>query len=103
LTITEVDSGGVVSGPAQPAGPNSYTYNPNLGQWINNAGVQGNWINNAHTQGSWSGTVAAYFVLEQAVVPYQERAMGVNITISAIGAVLHSFVISYRKMEASKG
>jgi hypothetical protein len=46
---------------------------------------------------------AAYFVLEQAVVPYQERAMGVNITISSIGAVLHSFVISYRKMEASKG
>jgi hypothetical protein len=29
--------------------------------------------------------------------------MGVNIIISSIGAVLHSFVISYRKMEASKG
>jgi hypothetical protein len=70
---------------------------------MNNAGVQGNWINAAHTQGTWFATVPGYFVLEQAVVPYQERAMGVNIIISSIGAVLHSFVISYRKMEASKG
>jgi hypothetical protein len=103
LTISELDSAGVVSGPAQPAGPRTYTYSPNQGQWINNAGAQGNWINAALTQGTWSAMTPAYFVLEQAVVPYQERAMGVNITISSIGAVLHSFVVSYRKMEAAKG
>lgn len=103
LTIAELDSNGILSGPAQPAGSRAYSYSPNLGSWQNNAGTQGNWINNASVQGSWTGTAGSALILEQAVVPFQERGLGVNITLNSTGAVLHSMVVSYRKMESAKG
>ena len=103
LTVWEVDSSGKVVGPATPPGPLVFTYNPSVGLWINNAGVQGQWKNAAGTLGTWSGISAEFYVLQQMIVPFQERNMGVNFTLTAAGAVLQNMVVSYRKMMVAKG
>jgi hypothetical protein len=103
LTLSEIGSFGNVIGPATPAGPNTYVYNPAVGNWINSAGVQGQWQNAAGTQGTWSGTTVSFYVLQQAVVPFQERNLALNIVLNAAGAVFQEIVISYRKMMVAKG
>jgi hypothetical protein len=103
VTISEVGSGGIVQGPASPAAPVALSYNPSTGGWVNNAFQHGQWVNNASTHGNWDGTASAFYVLSQAVVPFQDRNMGLNITVTSAKAVLQSIIISYRKSQATKG
>jgi hypothetical protein len=108
LTIQELDSNSTLSGPNGAFGisaptSQSYSYNPNVGAWVNNAQVNGLWINAANVSGNWSGSAKQQYVLEQAVIPFQERNMGVNLTFVSAGLVLQAMVVGYRKMLASKG
>jgi hypothetical protein len=104
LTVCEVNASGVVCGPAPlPAGCQTTTYNINFGDWINNSSVIGQWINAGGVTGHWQGVSLFTFVLAQYVVPFQERGMGLNITLTSSNAVLQAIVISFRKMMQSKG
>ena len=104
ITVTEITNEGMVGGPAQnPAGPQTYSFSPSLGQWINALNAVGNWINSASVQGGWEGTVSVFFVYLQAVVPFQDRGMGINMVVQSAGCVFQELVISYRKMLVGKG
>jgi len=103
LTIAEVGSGGVVQGPASPSGPVTLSHNPNLGQWQNALNVVGNWQNNTPIQGNWQGTVTFQFVLDQVVVPFQDRAFGLNLTFTGTAIVLQAIILTYRRMQVGKG
>lgn len=104
ITLSELNSFGVVSGPAQaPAGPLTYTYNPGVGNWVNGAGQVGQWVNGVGTSGSWVGGVSQFYLLQQAQVPFEERNMGINLVVTSAQAILQAIIINYRKMEVSKG
>jgi hypothetical protein len=104
LTVCEVNTAGMISGPGQnPASCVSQTYNQSLGDWINATGIVGQWINALGTTGHWQSTAAPLFILAQFVVPFQERGLGLNITLTSSNAILQAIVISFRRMLQSKG
>ena len=104
LTVCEVNTAGVLAGPGQnPAACVTQSYNQSFGDWVNALAVVGQWVNATGTTGHWQGVSAYVFILAQFVVPFQERGMGLNITLVSVNAVLQSIVISYRKMLQSKG
>ena len=54
-------------------------------------------------QGNWQGTVSMQYLLIQCAVPFEERNMGLNITVTSAQAILQAMVVNYRKMDVSKG
>jgi|SRR5215475_9747569 len=104
LTVCEVNSTGVICGPGQsPASCITQNYNVDLGDWFNSLGTIGVWVNASGVTGHWLGISGFTYLLAQFVVPFQERGMGLNITLSSSNAVLQAIVISFRKMMQSKG
>lgn len=103
LTVCELNAAGTICGPGQPAACSTLSYGATVGDWVNNAGVVGQWVNAAHVSGHWQSTATTSVVLAQFVVPFQERALGLNITVVSTGAIFQAIVISYRKMLVAKG
>lgn len=103
LTVCELNASGAVCGPGQPAACSSVTYALATGDWFNNLGTIGQWFNAAGTAGHWTSATTTAVILAQFVVPFQERALGLNITLVSTNAVFQAIVISYRKMLQSKG
>lgn len=103
LTVCELNASGAVCGPGQPAACSSVTYALATGDWFNNQGTVGGWFNAAGTVGHWTSATTTAVILAQFVVPFQERALGLNITLVSTNAVFQAIVISYRKMLQSKG
>lgn len=103
VTFSEVGSSGIVQGPATPPGPATFNYNPSNGQFLNAFGVRGRLVNASSVHGNGVGTVTAFFVLTQAVIPFQDRNMGLNITITGAQVILQAIIISYRKSQLAKG
>jgi hypothetical protein len=103
LTVCEINSAGAICGPGQPAACSTITYPLSVGDWYNNTGTVGRWFNAAGVAGDWQSTSTTMFILAQFVVPFQERGLGLNITLSSKGAVFQAIVISYRRMQQAKG
>lgn len=110
ITIAEIGSNGQIQGPAQQApsgsgiGSQSYTYNPALGNFINQFGVQGPAINNTAITGQMQGVLAQpFYVLNQSVVPFEDRNISINVTVTGSRTVLQALVLTYRKSQAAKG
>lgn len=104
VTISEINPALAICGPAQqPPGPITTLYNSQVGDWVNNANQVGQWYNNSGTAGHWLANLPNVFVLAQYVVPFQERGLGLNITLTSTAAVLQAIIVSFRKMTQAKG
>jgi hypothetical protein len=103
LTVCEINPAGAICGPAQPAACTTTNYTVSVGDWYNSANQIGQWVNSAGVAGDWQSSLTYVFILAQYVVPFQERGLGLNITVTSKNAVFQAIVISYRKMMQAKG
>lgn len=103
LTVCEINPAGAICGPGQPAACATTNYAVSVGNWFNSANEIGQWVNSAGTAGNWQSSSSYVFILAQYVVPFQERGIGLNITVTSINAVFQAIVVSYRKMQQAKG
>lgn len=103
LTVCELNPALAICGPGQPAACVTTNYAVSVGDWVNNANQIGKWVNAAGVAGDWQSSLSYVFILAQYVVPFQERGLGLNITVTSKDAVFQAIVISFRKMQQSKG